>query len=136
MQKEFPFENLSVRDVFYEFTDEIENEQDAEIEIIIEFEPIKILEEEIELRLEFIGFSNEDLKASVFLEGYNFTEDDELEPASVYLQSVHNPIDLKKLKIEKKENLEIIEMELFFDFEYGQTDFKSHLHKIKFEKRK
>lgn len=134
MQKEFPFEKLKVKEVFYVFTQEIEDEQDAEIELIVEFEPIKVEDEKLNLKLEFVGFSNPEMENRVFLDGYNFSDDDKIEPSSIYLQSVHNPIDLKALKIERKQDIEIITIELYFDFEYERTDYQNRLLKVQFEK--
>jgi len=134
MQKYFPFNKLKVKEVFYEFTQEIEDEQDAELELLIEFEPFKIDNHELAIKLQFLGFSSPEIERSVFSNGYNFNEDNQIEPSSIYFQSVHNPIDLKFLKIEKKQKLEIITIELFFDFEYEKTDYKNHSLKIQFEK--
>lgn len=130
MHQPFPFEKLIVKSIFYEFTQEIEDEQDAEFELVIEFEPFEVEGEEHELRLEFVGFSNPVLEKHVFSDGFVFSEDDELEPSSIYLQSVHNPIDLKKLKINREGDNETFEIELFFDFEYERTDYKSHTFTI------
>ena len=134
MQKDFPFEKLKVTAIFYEFTQDIEDVQDAEFELIIDFEPFEIDGQEFTMKLEFVGFSNPQLEKNVFLKGCTFNDEDELEPSSIYFQSVHNPIDLKKLKIERKEKLEIFEIELLFDFEFENTDYKNHLLKIQFEK--
>lgn len=134
MQKKFPFEQLILKDVFYKFTQEIEDEQDAELELIIEFESIEIEGQKLNFKLEFLGFSNPEIEKSVFSNGYNFSGDDEIELGSIYLQSVHNPIDLKLLKIEKRHHIEIITIELFFDFEYENTDYKNHLLKIQLKK--
>ena len=134
--KEFPFEKLRVKDIFYEFTQDIENVQDAEIELIIEFEPFNIEGEEFTLITEFVGFSNPDLERNIFSNGSTFKGKNEVDPSSIYLQSRHNPIRLNFLKIEKRDDLEIFEIELLFDFEYEQIDYKNHLYKIKYEKEK
>ena len=135
MKKDFPLEMLKISNVFYEFTQE-NDKHDAEIELIIEFEPIKIDGHEINPKFQFIGFSNPALEKSVFLSGYNFTDEDYLEPSSIYFQSVHNPVDLKALRIEKKDGKEIIFIDLFFDFEYEQTEYKNEKLNLTYEIKK
>ena len=133
-QKEFPFDKLKVKEVIYEFTQEIEDEQDAEIELVVEFEPIEFEGQILNLKLEFVGFSNPEMEHGVFTNGYNFNDDDEIEPSSIYLQSIHIPVDLKSLKIERKQNMEIFTIELFFDFKYERTESQNRLLKVQFEK--
>ncbi len=136
MLKEFPVEQLKIKSVFYEFTQTIEDEQDAEFEIRVDFESIKVEGEALEPSIEFLGFSSPQLEEAVFTKGVRFTDTDELEPASIYFQHVHNPIDLKAFKITKGEATETIELTLHFDFDYEATDYKSQSRFFVFELKK
>ncbi len=118
-------DKFKVEDIHYEFTREIEDEQEAEIEFVIKFSPLIQDRQNLEPSLEFVGFSTSEMGSRVFSAGYEFSDDDDIEPSSVYFQSVHNPVDLKWLRIEKQEAFELIEFELFFDFEYENTDYGS-----------
>ncbi|MEL6672795.1 MAG: hypothetical protein AAFR61_11410 [Bacteroidota bacterium] len=134
MNKEFPFDNLKISEVYYEFTQETD-EQDAEIELVVKFEPFMLEGEEVSPAFQFLGFSSPRMEQSVFSDGYHFSEEDGLEPSTIYFQSVHNPVDLKALRIEKQGEAEVISFDLFFDFEYEGTGYKSESRKFVFEKK-
>ena len=135
MQKKFPFQELKVMDVFYEFTQEIENDPDAELELIVDFNAIYVEGQTVNCKLEFIGLSSSEIEEKVFSDGYRFDEGDEIEPSSIYIASVHNPVDLKFLKIERMKNEEVVTVELYFDFEYEGTDYKNGLFELQLWKK-
>jgi len=132
---EFPYDQLQLGAVRYEFTPEIEDEQDAEFELILEFQELMVGHQAIRPVMAFIGASNPEMEKQVFSEGYGFTEaDDTLEPGTIYLESVHNPVDLKWLRIERLRDKRKITVELYFDFEYAGASFASKQLTLEFER--
>jgi len=123
--KDFSAQKLKVDSANFEITEDIEDIQDSEIILNIKLKPFMFDGHFTETELEFAGFCNSKIQASVFSkEGYIFKED-EIEPSSIYIQSAHNPIDLRKLTIKQGRKYLNMKAELLFDFEYERTDFRN-----------
>jgi hypothetical protein len=133
--KNFPLDSIRIEKISFEITKAIENIQDSELLFYLDLKPFEFEGNLIKGNLEFFAFSTNQMKRDIFKGGYIFQED-EMEPASIYFQHVHNPIDLKKLKITKSEDSETFEIELYFDFEHEKTDYKSQSITLSFELKK
>lgn len=131
MQEKFPSDKLILKNVNYEIPTNFKDDLDPEFEVILEFEKIKIDGNETEIKLEFYGFCTQKMIDAIYSSGYNFNNDMEIESSSVYIQSVHNPVDLKFLKIDKE--FDKIEFDLYFDFEYERTDYKNQKVKLEYK---
>ncbi len=121
----FSAEKLKIASSFFEITEAIEGEQDSEIELTINLEPFLYNEHYTETELQFLGFCTPELKQQVFsTKGYEFQEA-EIEPASIYVQNVHNLVELKKLVIKAAADFYLIQADLLFDFEGEATNYKN-----------
>jgi len=130
--KNFSAKKLKIASINIEVTEEIEGVQDSEVILNISLKPFIYKDWVTETELQFVGFCNPEMKKQIYSDGYTFKED-EIEPSSIYVQNVHNPIDLKTLKISEGKNHNFIEATLFFDFEYERTDYKNETLHIKYK---
>ncbi|WMX13079.1 hypothetical protein [Aureispira sp. CCB-E] len=121
--------SLDIIKVFYSITKKIEEEQDREIEIEIQFEPFLYQGQKTIWEVNFVGVVNLKIEKKIFSsQGYFFKEGD-VESSSVYIKSVHSPVDLRWIKIDKERST--IELEILFDFEYEKTGLKNQPLKLK-----
>ena len=123
--KGFSCKKLKIDHAFFEINDAIENVQDAELSLTIHLKPFIFNGHYTETTVAFSGVCNPKMKEKIFSEtGYTF-EDDEIEPSSIYIQHVHNPIELKKLTVKKGKKYYTIQSNLLFNFEYESSDYNN-----------
>ncbi len=116
--KDFTIKKLCLASTSFELTKE-------EFELTLVLKPFIYDDHFTETTLHFVGTCDASMSEQLFsTNGYSFKQD-EIEPSSIYLQHVHNPVDLKKLRIKKGRTYNYIMVDLFFDFEYEQTDFNN-----------
>ncbi len=125
LSSNFSVDKLTLTKVSYEHREEDKNIVDSEFILFVNFIPFIYNSKKVTPSFKFVCFSNPLLKGQIMGKGYFFSKKDSLEPSSIYLQSVHNPVDLKWIKIEKGVNFEMIDFKLFFDFEFERTDYKN-----------
>lgn len=136
ISKSFSTKKLKVENATFCITDEIENEQDSELILTIRLEPFIFQEHYIETELEFICLCDNKMSKKIFDEnGYDFSDEDSVS-SSIYIQHLHNPVDIKKIKIKNSSKHYEIETQLYFDFEYEGTDYKNELVTWKFKAEK
>ncbi|MFK8102617.1 MAG: hypothetical protein AB8G15_08830 [Saprospiraceae bacterium] len=121
----FSIQKLKIASTFFEITEAIEDVQDSEIELTINLMPFLYDEHYTETTLQFLGFCNPALTRKIFSkEGYEFQEE-EIDPASIYVENVHNLVELKKLVIKAEKDFYLIKADLLFDFEGERTSYKN-----------
>jgi len=136
ISKNFSAKKLKLQSGHLAFTAEIEGEQDAELELILNLEPFMYDGYFTQTQFEFIGFWSDEMRIQMYTkEGYTF-DSEEVEASSIYLQHAHNPVDLKRLTIKSGRKFDTIEVELYFDFEYEATDYKNESLVWKFKQEK
>jgi hypothetical protein len=90
-------------------------------EIIVTFKPFKYENEVFERTIEFL--TNDIVVIAPNSEWVFNTEEMD---SSFYFDSVHNPVDLKRIKFGDKVGKKMdVELELFFDFEFEGTPLKN-----------
>lgn len=137
LTKSFSVEKLKLESSYFEITNQIADVQDSEIELRLNLQPFIFDGYLTNTELQFLGLCTPKLKAKIFSkEGYDF-ENDEIEESSIYIQNVHNPVNLKKLKVSEEEDFYMIEVTLIFNFEYEGTEFRNEERtwKLKVEKK-
>jgi len=119
---DFPVDSIQIDSVHFEITDAME---DGEIVLTLKLKPFILEGRVVEETLEFIVMNNQAIAQGIYGAGYHFTEDELLEGASIYVQSVHNPVDLKRLKVIKTPTKIQFEIDLYLDFEYERTPYRN-----------
>lgn len=112
---DFSVQKLEIQKAYVEVIQE-------ELEFRIQIKPFLFHGEIIYPEMSFIGTVNHQQIQKLYAEGITFQEG-EMEASSLNLNSAHNPVDLKKLKIDKSGESETAHAELFFDFDYEGSEF-------------
>lgn len=118
----FSAKKLKLQSAHLNLPDHSLSDRDPEFELTLDLAPFLFEGHYTETQLVFVGELTEEMEAQCFeTEGYTFEE--ELEPASIYIQHAHNPIDLKRLALKRGRKYLTLEMELYLDVEYERTDY-------------
>ncbi len=119
---------LKISTTNFEITGE---EEASEIEFSIFLESFVFNNDIVKPQLQFIIFCSKEMKERIYSDtGYTFPSD-EISSSSIYIQNVHNPVDLKKLTIIPVNKYFQLEAELYFDFEYEGTSYPNETITLK-----
>ena len=130
--RNFSAKKLKVENASFEITEEINDNEDSELILTIELKPYLYEGRVIETKMEFIAPTYNEMKKNLFTEdGHSFTGENV--SSSIYIQDVHNPVDLKRLKISKGKKYYNLVADLHYDFEYENTTYANEVATLKFK---
>lgn len=123
LTKKFSVNQLILENIVYEL-DYDEEYSEILLELSICFQQFLYDGITVDTEMQFRLFKEDEIiHEKILSDGYHFKPEDDLEGYTIYIQNVHNFVDLSFLKIERKDGHEIIKAELFFDFESARTDY-------------
>lgn len=124
VKNKFPEGLVQIEALQLEITEEIEGVQDSELVLSLTLSPLIVDGVELNSVVQFFALSNKNMIKNIYQTGYVF-EENEVEPTSIYFESVHVPVELKMLKVTSTEKYNLYEVELYFDFEHEKTTYEN-----------
>ncbi|OAV45113.1 hypothetical protein [Lewinella sp. 4G2] len=132
LSENFSARKLKIESALLTIHEENNNSQNSDLILSIVLKPFLFEGTIIETTMEFVTSVHDEMKKNLFVgNGYSFIG----EPisSSIYIQNVHNPVDLQRLYIKRGKKYYTVSADLYFDFAFENATYPNELVTFKFK---